>query len=201
MEIKALLHLELQKLVDSNLIKPETAKFPYLGEIPVQDQIVPEDNEGVEEEDDEDDDSEGGDESDDSPEGKRRGRGRPRLSMKGKGDEASRDDAHAVGDNDPRKRRGRPPRVDTPMEARIKNILKSFRRFKDDDKEPKINNFERLPDRAIMPGYYEEIKAPMAVDVMKVDFRLQTKLCRVDIDISVEKTKTQEVYVSRAIHV
>lgn len=33
---------------------------------------------------------------------------------------------------DPRRKRGRPPRVDNPMEMRIKNVLKGIRRVKDE---------------------------------------------------------------------
>lgn len=160
---------ELKKLVESNVISAETAALPYLGEIPAQDELPAEEPEAVEEEDDdeEDDDEEGGDESDDSR-GKRKGRGRPRGSTtKAKTEEGQKDEPKG-GDADLRKKRGRPPRVDTPMEARLKNILKGMRRFKNAAGDYRVGSFDRLPDRVLMPGYYEEIKSPMAVDVLKV---------------------------------
>ena len=71
-------------------------------------------------------------------------------------------------ENDIRKRRGRPPRVDTPMEARIKNIVRGLRKPRNSQNQSKISHFERLPDRAVMPEYYNEIKNPMAFDQIKV---------------------------------
>ncbi|KAJ5667951.1 uncharacterized protein N7477_006521 [Penicillium maclennaniae] len=68
---------------------------------------------------------------------------------------------------DLRKKRGRPPRVDTPMETRIKTILKGIRKFKGPGGHPKIAHFERLPDKATYPDYYMEIKEPIAIDIIK----------------------------------
>ena len=71
-------------------------------------------------------------------------------------------------EGDIRKRRGRPPRVDTPMEARIKNIVRGLRKPRNSQNQTKISHFERLPDKAAMPEYYNEIKNPMAFDQIKV---------------------------------
>lgn len=168
LEIKALVESELQKLVDANIISAEVAKLPYLGEIPVQDEIpAGEEDEEEEDEDEEDDNEEGGNESDDSR--RKRKVGRPRGSgTAAKREETAKDDPEPTAETEAKKRRGRPPRVDTPMEARIKNILKNMRRFKDAAGQYKLNAFDKLPDKVVMPGYYEEIKAPMAVDVLKV---------------------------------
>jgi chromatin structure-remodeling complex subunit RSC1/2 len=54
------------------------------------------------------------------------------------------------------------------MEARIKAVLKGLRKFKGPNGELKVNHFEKLPDKAQMPEYFEEIKVPMAFDVIKV---------------------------------
>lgn len=170
-DVRALLEQELQKLVESKLISAEVAKLPYLGEIPPQDDLPP----GVKEEDDEDeddddDDDEEAEDSDDSSRVKRRGRGRPRGSLNGVKKDASggKDDELRIAEIEARKKRGRPPKVDTPMEVRIKNVLKGMRKFKNKDGFSRINSFDRLPDKAVMPEYFAAIKVPMAVDVLKV---------------------------------
>ena len=75
---------------------------------------------------------------------------------------------------DQRKRRGRPPRVDTPMEARIKAILKGIRKYKNDAGQIMIHQFEKLPDKVSMPEYYQEVKEPIAIELIKVRFH---RLC------------------------
>jgi len=171
LDVKVLVEQELQKLVDRQLIRAEVAKLPYLGEIPPQDDLPPEvKEEGEDDDEDEEDDDEEAEESDDSSRVKKRGRGRPKGSLNGAKKEAlaaKEDDQHAA-DIEARKKRGRPPKVDTPMEVRIKNILKGMRKFKNKDGVSKISSFDRLPDKAVMPEYFVSIKNPMAVDVLKV---------------------------------
>jgi len=171
--VKDLLEKELAKLVDEKVISEETAKLPYLGEIPTADDIPPEeqdeddDEEEAEADDDEDEeDDELGDDSDED--GRRKRRKGPRSTAAitkregtGRGKDKDEDDP------DTRKKRGRPPRVDTPMEARIKNIMKSLRKFKSTNGQLKVVHFERLPDKAAMPEYYAEVKSPIALDVIK----------------------------------
>ena len=150
--IKRLMEEQFQKLVENNITSAEEARWPDLGEIPpVED--VPEDEEEEEDEEDEEEDDEG-DDSDEDGKRKRR-RGRRSSAVASRADEAP-------------KRRGRPPKVDTPMEARIKNILKAVRKVKDNDGNPKAAPFEKLPDKAAMPEYYEEIKKPMSIEHLKV---------------------------------
>lgn len=146
---------EFKKLVDEGIITPEVAELPDLGEIPEADPLPLEDEEEEDDEEDEDDED-----ADDSDDGGRRRRRRGARSSAAKKDESQ---------NDPelRKKRGRPPRVDTPMEARIKAILKGIRKPKDPSGQLKIRHFERLPDKAIYPDYYMEIKEPMAIDLIK----------------------------------
>ena len=151
--IKALVEAELKKLIDAGTITAEQAAFPYMGEIPHADEIIVEDGAA-------EDESSASEDTDE--EAKPRGRGRPRKRDDGEKDEPTR-----ATDMESRKKRGRPPKVDTPMESRIKNILKALRRFKNPAGDYKILSFDRLPDKAVMPGYYMEITNPMAVDILK----------------------------------
>lgn len=149
---------ELKKLVEQGLAKEEEIEFPDLGDIPAAtpepDPVSEEDEEDEEGEDDEEDE-----EGDDSDGGRKRRRGRVSISgKKGKADE---------DEDDGRKRRGRPPKVDTPMEARIKIVLKGLRRPKDKQGNARIRHFERLPDKAEHPHYYTEIKEPIALDTVR----------------------------------
>ncbi|RPA81174.1 BAH-domain-containing protein, partial [Ascobolus immersus RN42] len=68
---------------------------------------------------------------------------------------------------DPRRKRGRPPRVDNPMEMRIKNVLKGIRRVKDENNVSKIKGFDKLPDQKQHPGYYTRIANPISVEGIK----------------------------------
>lgn len=165
--IKAKLETEFAKLVSEGIMTEHESKMPFLGEIPIADDVAMEDaaaeegddDEGEDDEDDEDDDL---DDSDEEGARRRRRRGaRATLSRRDKKGRGEDED-----DPDARKKRGRPPRVDTPMEARIKEILKSMRRYKSDS-QLMIVDFERLPDKQAMPEYYAEIKMPMTLDVIK----------------------------------
>lgn len=169
--IKKVLEEELQKLVASNIVSEETAKLPYLGEIPAADELPPEEpdeddeeEEGEADDDEDDEDDELGDDSDEDGRKKRRKGPRSTAAItKREGRGKDKDDE----DPESRKKRGRPPRVDTPMEARIKNIMKSLRKFKGNNGQLKVLHFERLPDKATMPEYYAEVKNPIALDVIK----------------------------------
>ena len=170
--IKAVVQRELGKFVEDKALTAEEAEFPFLGEIPAQEDYPMEDlaeedaeadgSDGEEDEDDEDD------ELDDSDEegGRRRKRKGPRgtAAISKRESRKFKDDDD---DPDARKKRGRPPRVDTPLEARIKEILKSMRKFKSTGGSLMIYSFERLPDKSTMPEYYAEVKNPIALDVIK----------------------------------
>ncbi|KAF2400080.1 Bromodomain-containing protein [Trichodelitschia bisporula] len=162
--IKDLLEKELKKLVESKLITEEVAKLPFLGEIPPQDD-APEEAEEEEEEEEDDEDDEEPDDSDD--EGARKKRKRASRVGVAKGEAVKTESKKAPEDPDTRKKRGRPPRVDTPMEARIKAVMKGLRKYKTDDGQLLITDFERLPEKAAMPEYFAEIKNPIALDVIK----------------------------------
>lgn len=160
---------ELNKLVSEGLAKEEETIFPDLGEIPyatpepdpVSDDD--EDNEDDGEEDDEDEDGDGDDSDDDRR--RRRGRRGTRPSLSGR--KSRGEDDEKLDDGDVRKRRGRPPKVDTPMEARIKSVLKGLRKLKDEAGNPKVRNFERLPDKGEYPAYFMAITDPIALDSIK----------------------------------
>lgn len=147
--------IELQKLVDEDIITPEDAVLPDLGEIP--DTADLEEEEEVEDEEDDEEDDEDDDDSDDDG-GRRRGR-RGRHSLSGRKSDAK--------DDEPKKRGRRPPKVFTPLEARINSFLKGLRRFKHSNGDLMILPFERLPDKQAMPDYYATIKNPVALDLIK----------------------------------
>jgi chromatin structure-remodeling complex subunit RSC1/2 len=152
--------------VDKNILTAEEAELPDLGEIPPVEDSPPPNPDDEEVDDDDDDDDEDEDEEDSDDDRPRRGRagrkGRPStLKHEGSKLDDSKDDADA------RKVRGRPPKVHTPMEARINTLLKGMRKFKNPGGDLKILPFERLPDKSVMPEYYQEIKNPIAMDLIK----------------------------------
>ena len=160
--IKDVFIAEFKKLVEQGIISAETAELPDLGEIPEGDPLPLEEEEEEEEEEEDEEEDEPDDSDDDGGRRKRRKGTRP---SKRRGSTAKAD-AQQTNDPELRKKRGRPPRVDTPMEARIKAVLKGIRKFKDDD-GLKVRHFEKLPDKTMYPDYYVEIKEPMAIDLIK----------------------------------
>ena len=170
--MKTLMEEHFRKLVEAQLVSADEIVWPDLGEIPPEEDLPEEEEdedeeeaeEGDEEEDDEDDE---GEESDDAA-GRRKSKRRPSESKR---------DSIAKGDSQKgeqeKKKRGRPPKVDTPMEARIKNVIKGLRKFKDKSGNIMVVDFEKLPDKATMPDYYQEIKNPMSIELIKVFRRLQ----------------------------
>lgn len=143
-------------MVNQGIISAEEAELPDLGEIPEADPLP-------EEEDEDDEDDEDDDDDEDSDDDTRRKRKRGSRSKR----DGTKDDSQKFNDPELRKKRGRPPRVDTPMEARIKAVLKGIRKLKDPSGQLKVRHFERLPDKAVYPDYYIEIKEPVAIDIIK----------------------------------
>lgn len=149
---------KLAELVKDGDITAEEAVLPDLGPLPeFEDSPPPEDDE-EEEQDDEEEEEDEEEEDDDSDD-----EGRRRRSRRG-GRRARRG---ADNDDDPHKKRGRPPKVLTPLEARTQSLLKGLRRFKSDDGQLRILSFERLPDKADMPDYYASVRNPIALDTIK----------------------------------
>lgn len=160
---------KLRELVKNGQITEDDAKLPDLGDLPPVDDspLVSEEEGHLEDDDDEDEDDEDDedeededDSSDDENGRRRRGPGRRRLSIAGRRD---RDDK----EEDSHKKRGRPPSVFTPTEARIHAILKGLRKFKADDGTLLVLPFEKLPDKATIPHYYQTIANPIALDNIK----------------------------------
>ncbi|KAI9723736.1 MAG: hypothetical protein M1812_001036 [Candelaria pacifica] len=168
--LKSLVQSELAKLVEKGIVSEEATTFPDLGEIPVASpRAVEEEEEEEDEEDEEDDDDEEADDSDDDGRRRKKRRGPRSTATTAKRERGgSKDDGGQKGnDAESRKKRGRPPRVDTPMELRIKAVLRGVRKFKNVVGQMKCIHFEKLPDKGAMPEYFEEIKVPMATEVIK----------------------------------
>ncbi|KAF4537579.1 Chromatin structure-remodeling complex protein rsc1 [Lasiodiplodia theobromae] len=166
--IKEFFEAELKRLIEEKVIVEDEAKIPYLGEIPTYEDPAPEEPEEEEEEEEEEDDEE--DDEEDEDEKPRRKRGGPRSTAAiTKREGGGKDDTKekAANDAESRKKRGRPPRVDTPMEARIKAIMKAIRKPRNDQNQLMVSHFERVPDKSVMPEYHNEIKYPMAMDGLK----------------------------------
>ncbi|RAL64578.1 hypothetical protein DID88_001613 [Monilinia fructigena] len=153
-----------QKIIRKQVITAEEAEMPDLGELPPVEDSPPPGPEDEEQEEDDEEDEEEDDEDDSDDDGvkrkyKRKNR-RSSMNRREGGDETKE-----IPEG--QKKRGRPPKVHTPMEARINNILKGLRKFKNPRGELKIAPFERLPDKTNMPEYYQEVKNPMAMDLIK----------------------------------
>jgi chromatin structure-remodeling complex subunit RSC1/2 len=155
--VKSELEKQLQKLVESGVIKKEDSILPDLGEIPTYEDPPVEEVEDAGEDEEESDEEGEEDEDDDDDEGKKKRKG-PRTSLSKR---------ETLGDEDGKKARGRPPKLLTPMEARILAILKGIRKPKSKSGALIIRDFDRLPDKLAMPEYYQEIKNPMAYDLLK----------------------------------
>jgi chromatin structure-remodeling complex subunit RSC1/2 len=148
---------KLQELISNGSISAEDAVLPDFGELPPVDPS-PEPGSEDELEEDDDDEEEEEDEDDDSDDegGRRRGRRRGRTSKK-----------DADDDDDYHKKRGRPPKVFTPTEARINAVLKGLRKPKDQEGNLRVLDFERLPDKQLNKEYYQQVTNPIALDQIK----------------------------------
>jgi chromatin structure-remodeling complex subunit RSC1/2 len=170
LDVKKVILQELKRLVDEKVVPESAADLPYLGEIPEQDPLLPEEEEEDDEEEDEEeldvDEDDDDEEEDDSKRKRRRGVRSTAAITKREGGGRAKDDPKN-DDPESRKKRGRPPRVDTPMEARIKSIMKGIRKPRNKANKLMVSAFERVPDKAAMPEYHAEIKNPMAMDILK----------------------------------
>ncbi|KAK6349862.1 hypothetical protein TWF696_006124 [Orbilia brochopaga] len=122
-----------------------------------------EDADAVKNDDDDDDDDDDQDDDDDGA--TRTRRSSRRVAKKSSGNDAGAEDKKK---SKTPKKRGRPPRVDSPYECRIKAILKWIRKFKDDStKQNRHAAFEKLPDPKTTPEYYRAVSDPIAIDTLK----------------------------------
>lgn len=165
--IREIMEKIFQQLAEEKIISTEDAILPDLGEIPPASPRPAEEEEDEDEEDEDDDEEDEGDDSEEEGGKRKRRRGPRSLAAITKRDSGSKEDAQKGADVDPRRKRGRPPRVDTPMEARIKAVLKGIRKHKNDMGQIMIHQFEKLPDKTTMPEYYHEIKEPIAIEIIK----------------------------------
>lgn len=124
---QGVLESELKKLKGQGIITEADAQLPDFGPIPPPSSAG---SQGSPDLDEDSADDEEDDEEDEEGDKKRK----PRRSRIGKR-EITIDDEDEVGKKevDQRRKRGRPPKVDTPMECRIKNIMKGLRRCRDDE--------------------------------------------------------------------
>ena len=166
--IQEIFKSEIKALADQGTISHEAAALPDLGELPPVETPLPVDEEEDDEDDEDEDDEEDDDDSDEEGVKRKRKRGPRSTAAITKREGGTKDEGQKANDAELRKRRGRPPRVDTPMESRIKNVLKSIRKYKNSLGQIMIHDFEKLPDKATMPEYYIEIKEPIAVEQIKV---------------------------------
>jgi chromatin structure-remodeling complex subunit RSC1/2 len=171
LDVKKVILQELKRLVDEKIIDEPASALPYLGEIPEQDPLLPEEEEEDDEEEDEEelevDEEDEEEEEDDGKRKRRRGARSTAAVTKREGGGRGVKDVLQNDDPESRKKRGRPPRVDTPMEARIKSIMKGIRKPRNKSNKLMVSAFERVPDKAVMPEYHAEIKNPMAMDILK----------------------------------
>ncbi|KAI0097442.1 hypothetical protein GGR51DRAFT_553087 [Nemania sp. FL0031] len=194
LRLREIFQEELQKLIDDETITPEEAILPDLGEIPEADESPDEDEDEVmdEDEDDEDDededDEESSDDDDDDSRGRRRRRGR-----------GGRKSDSRIGES--QKRRGRPPKVFTPVEARIYSLLQGLRKLKHPDGNLLIYPFEKLPDKASNPDYYTTISNPIALDIIKRKYKRKkyqsVDQAMQDIDLMFENAKEYNIESSQ----
>ncbi|KAG5989425.1 hypothetical protein E4U52_005568 [Claviceps spartinae] len=169
---------ELGKLAAKGSISSDDAKLPHLGDLPPVEELIQ--RSGDDDRDDDNDDEGEGEEEDgdstDEDDGNRTRRLRQDPRHKGLVVHKEREDDL---DDEIYKRRGRPPMVQTPMEARISSILRGLRRFKDREGNLMVLPFEKLPDKVTMADYYSIIHKPIALDNIKRKAK-RKKYCNVD---------------------
>ena len=91
---------------------------------------------------------------------------RKRMSRQGSAMNAGSPDGIDDDDQTFHRKRGRPPKVDTPDEARVKTVLRAARKLREGGRIL-FTHFDRLPDGAQYPDYYQIITNPIAVDTIK----------------------------------
>lgn len=168
--VKEQLEQQLQKFVEKGVISKDVAELPYLGEIPTYEEDIPMEDADAEAGEEEEESDEADEEDEDEEEPDLDDEGRPMLKKRrGRppGSKTRTKDKDVEEGGDGKRSRGRPPKLLTPMEARILAVLKGLRKPKNNRGQLIIKHFDRLPDKATMPEYYVEIKNPMAYDVLK----------------------------------
>lgn len=176
---------KLAELVEKGAITEKDAILPDYGPLPEVEDSPPVEEEGDEEEEDEDEEEEEDDEDDDDSDDEGRKKRRNR---------SARQSARRDGGDVDHSKRGRPPKVYTPLEARIEAILKGLRRYKNADGHLGITAFEKLPDKTVLPEYYAAIASPISLEMIKKNHK-RKKYKTVDqmvqdLDLMFENAKT-----------
>ncbi|KAK4228205.1 hypothetical protein QBC38DRAFT_362517 [Podospora fimiseda] len=155
---------KLAELVKDGEITAEEAVIPDLGPLPEFEDSPPPEEEEEEENEDEDEEDEEDDEDEDSvdEDGRRKTRRRGRRSAPRRGGGGGEEES------DPHKKRGRPPKVLAPLEARIAAVLKGLRRFKSDKGHLRIYTFERPPENAALEAIKKKHKRKRYTNVDQV---------------------------------
>ncbi|KAI5793832.1 hypothetical protein DFH27DRAFT_602595 [Peziza echinospora] len=160
--LENVLQIELRRLKTEGIIDEKDSQLPDLGPIPPPSPAESGSQEPAEDDSAADDDEE--EEPEDEEEDSSRRKTRRRRPAPKRGSTVDEDEDNNF---DPRPKRGRPPKNDTPAELRIKNIMKGLRKARDEEGHLRVTAFERLPDAKQLPDYYETIKNPIALDVIK----------------------------------
>ncbi|RCI11522.1 hypothetical protein L249_7391 [Ophiocordyceps polyrhachis-furcata BCC 54312] len=176
--LRELFRDELRKLATAGDISSDDADLPDLGELPsAEDSSMSSFDDGEDDgdvEEDEDDDEEDRDEGFCVEDGIRLQVPERQLrSSRFRQSSWSRKDGDE-NKGDASKKRGRPPLVLTPMEARIFSILKGLRKFKDGHGDPLIRPFEKLPDKSQAADYYKIVSHPIALDSIRKKAKRKT---------------------------
>lgn len=148
---------ELNKLVSEGLLTSEEAVLPDLGKLPSPEPTPPPGEEIGHDEEEEDEEEDSSEDERPNSSNKRRGVRLLKGTKTDQGDEE--EESH--------RKRGRPPKVFTPTEARIQALLKGIRRFKNENGDLRIRHFEKLPEMKTNPEYYTIVKNPIALDTIK----------------------------------
>lgn len=157
--LEELLNAEVMKLKEAGTC--DIDRLPMVGNLPT----------GSDEEDDDDDDDDNvkdeaaPSDADDTQEPRAK---KPRLSAAGELASTPADEGRQSPSAS--RKRGRPPRVETPDETRMKNILRAIKRIQKDG-ETIYEPFEKLPDAKEYPDYYEHIKSPMSIALVKKNLK------------------------------
>lgn len=158
---------ELGAFEKENKIQANDAKLPYLGEIPPPSPVSEKEERAAGHETGKKSRTPAPDEDD----AKEDGAGEADEDEEDEDDTAavkSQADGPSNGQESTVNRHGRPPRVDTPLDGRMKAILRGIRRPRDKDGDPLFLAFEKLPDKSELPEYYVVIKTPLCLDIIKV---------------------------------
>lgn len=139
----------------------EIDRLPTIGDLPINSD---DDDDDVDEDDDEAQDrAADADELMEEPRAKR-------LKMSAKDELAAATSGEDRQSPVAGRKRGRPPRVETPDESRMKNIVRAIKRVQKDG-DTIYEPFEKLPDGKEYPDYYQNVAQPMSIAVLRKNLK------------------------------